>query len=68
MAKKVVKLITEKPKINLQLNNRSNLFRLEMILNDLEELNIENANGSISTTEYYLRKSKIIKKLYSPDL
>lgn len=67
MAKKVVKLHVEKAKVNLQLNNRSNLIRLEMALNDLKELNSDKQNGSISSSEYYLRKSRIIQKLYSQD-
>lgn len=69
MSKKVVKLNIKKTDSNqlLKLNNRSMLFRLEMVLNDLEELNTDKLNGSISNSEYYIRKSKIIQKLYSQD-
>lgn len=70
MGKKVLKWNIEKHDVNQQLphNDKSNLSRLEMTLEILEELNIDKQNGSISITEYYLRKSKIIKELYSQDL
>lgn len=69
MAKKVVKLYNPESINNkLQLKNRANIFRLETALNELEELNIEKQKSTISITEYYLRKSKIIKKLYSQNL
>lgn len=68
MAKKVLQLNSSKVNGNLALqNNRANIFRLEIVLNELEELNVEKQNNTISITEYYLRKSKIIKKLYSQD-
>ena len=68
MEKKLVKLSdVEIDKNNLQLNSGANLIRLEIALNDLSELNIERQSESVSRTEYYLRKSKIIKKLYSTE-
>lgn len=54
-------------KNNLQLNNNTNLLRLEIALNDLRELDNERHTGNVSHTESYLRKSKIIKKLYSTE-
>lgn len=67
MVKKVIKLNSMKNKNDrLQLNNRTNITRLEAALNELEELNIEKQQGTLSIKEYYLRKSKIIKKLYTP--
>ena len=65
---KVVKLNSgDINKNNLQLNNRANLLRLEAALNNLAELNIEKQTGTVGITEYHLRRSKIIKKLYSPE-
>ena len=68
MRNKVVKLkCVEIDKNKLQLNNKANLRRLEVTLNDLKELNIEKQRGVVSITEHNLRRSKIIKKLYSPE-
>jgi len=68
MTNKVVKLRpVEIDETKLQLNIQSNQMRLEVALNSLEELNIEKHNGTIHLTEYYLRKSKIIKNLYTPN-
>ncbi len=67
MFKKTDNLKPSKLKSKLKVN-RSNISRIESALHDLGQLNIEKQNDSISKTEYYLRKSKIIKKLYSSDL
>ncbi|WP_223034769.1 hypothetical protein [Hanstruepera marina] len=68
MFKKANNLKSNELQSELKFKEISSLSRIETALNDLQALNVEKQNTSISKTEYFLRKSKIIKKLYAPDL